>query len=149
MDEDRLVVQFLDNGRARVRHRLRHALYDGVVDIIIEFDFHNFPHVLTLSNVFVRTAIRQIRDEFDEHFGIYGLRRYIFIIGNTLTATVVDYEVSDYGEREHDDEDNEDDDDNDDEEEEEEDDEEEEEDDENEINENNEVNVRPDPQSRD
>ena len=149
MDEDRLVVRFLDNWRARVRHRLRHALYEGVVDIIIEFDFHNFPHVLTLSNVFVRTAILQIRDEFDEHFGTNGLRNEIFIIGNTLTATVVDYEVSDYGEREHDDEDDDNDDDDDDEEEEEEDDEEEEEDDENEIEENNEVNYRPDPQSRD
>jgi hypothetical protein len=64
---------------------------------------------------------------FDENFGDHGLGRNRFIIGNTLTATVVDYEMSDYGEREHD---------------------EIEEDEENEMNGNNEVDDRPDPQSR-
>jgi hypothetical protein len=104
-----------------------------VIIITIEFDFNGFPHVLTLASNYVMTALRLIRNEFDEHFGINGLRRNRFIIGNTLTATVVDYEVFDYGEREHD----------------EVDDYWEDDEDEDEANEINEDNYRPDPQSRD
>jgi hypothetical protein len=77
-------------------------IFSGVVVITFEFEFHGVAHVLTLSNIFVKTAIQLIRVEFDEHFGTNGLRNEIFIIENTLTATVVEYEMSDYGEREHD-----------------------------------------------
>ena len=77
-------------------------IFSGVVVITVEFEFHGVAHVLTLSNIFVKTAIQLIRVKFDEHFGTNGLRNEIFIIENTLTATVVEYEMSDYGEREHD-----------------------------------------------
>jgi hypothetical protein len=127
MNEGRLVVLFFENRRARLQHRLNHALYHGEIDVFVEFNFHGFPHVLTLANAYVRTVLRLIRNGFDENFGVHGLGRNRFIVGNTLTATVVDFEMSDYGEREHD---------------------VIEEDEENEMNENNEVDDRSDPQSR-
>jgi hypothetical protein len=138
MDEDLGVVQIIGHNRARLQHRLNHALYQGEIEIIVDFNFNGYPHVLTLANDFVRAAIRLIRNEFDENFGIHGLGRNTFIIGSTLTATVVDYDVFDYGEREHEEfdddyEDGEEDDDYEDGEE----------------DGNNEDDDRPDPQSRD
>jgi hypothetical protein len=104
-------------------------LYHGEIVAIVKFNFHGFPHVLTLANDYVITALRLIRNEFDENFGVNGLARNRFIIGRTLTATVVNYEVSDYGEREQDESDDDYEDD--------------------EEDENNEDDGRPDPQSRD
>ena len=83
MDEGRLVVHFFNNRQAGVRHQLNHPLYHGVVDIIVAFDFNGYPYILTLTNIYVRSALRLIRNESNDHFGIH-----------------------DYGEREHDDDDN-------------------------------------------
>jgi hypothetical protein len=102
-------------------------LYHGEAVVIIEFDFNGLPHDLTLDNFYVNTAIQLIRNELDENFDeVDGIVRNIFSVGDILTVYIVDYEVWDFGEREHD----EDDDYSDDE-------------DEYEANEN-----RPDPQSR-
>ena len=124
-----MYVQFIGSNRARLQHRLNHALYHGEIEAIVEFNFHGHPHALALTNAYIRIALRLIRNEFDENFGDHGLGRYSFIIGSTLTATVIEYEVSDYGEREHD--------------------ELEENYDDGAEDENNEGNDRPDPQSRD
>lgn len=99
-----------ENGQVKIRHQLQNASFHGEVVITVEFEFHDDTNVLTLSNILVKTAIQLIKDEFDEHFGTNGLRNEIFIIEETLTATVVEYEMSDYGEREHDDDDDDDDD---------------------------------------
>ena len=124
MDEEwQVSVVLYENGQATLRHQLQHARYHGWVDIFVQFDLNGFAHVLLLSNIIVRNLIQLIKDEFDEHLDENGLRRETFVI-ETLTATVVDYEMWDYGEREHDDDDNDDDDIEDD-------------------------NYRPDPQSRD
>ena len=100
---DEWTIALYENGLVKIRHHLQNASYHGEVVITVEFEFHGVDHVLTISNIFVKTAIQLIKDEFDEHFGTNGLRNNIFIIENTLTATVVEYEMSDYGEREHDD----------------------------------------------
>ena len=110
MDEEwHVSVILYDNGQATLRHQLQHARFHGWVDIFVEFDLNGFAHVLLLSNILVRTVIQLIRDEFDEHFDENGLRRETFVV-ETLTATVVDYEMWDYGEREHDDDDDDEDD---------------------------------------
>jgi len=106
MDEVRIEVQFFDNQQARLYHRLNHDLYRGEAIIIIEFVFNGLPHVLTLANNDVNTAIQLVRNEFDENFDeVDGLRRTIFNIGDILTAYIVDYEVWDFGERDHDEDD--------------------------------------------
>ena len=99
---DEWTIALYENGLVKIRHHLQNVSYHGEVVITVEFEFHGVDHVLTISNIFVKTAIQLIKDEFDEHFGTNGLRNNIFIIENTLTATVVEYEMSDYGEREHD-----------------------------------------------
>lgn len=100
---DEWILVLYENGQVKIRHQLQNASFHGEVVITVEFEFHDDTDVLTLSNIFVKTAIQLIKDEFDEYFGTNGLRNEIFTIEDILTATVVEYEMSDYGEREHDD----------------------------------------------
>ena len=100
---DEWILVLYENGQVKIRHQLQNASFHGEVVITVEFEFHDDTNVLTLSNILVKTAIQLIKDEFDEHFGTNGLRNEIFTIEDTLTATVVEYEMSDYGEKEHDD----------------------------------------------
>ena len=103
-EEWQVSVVLYESGLVKIRHQLQHARYHGWVDIFVEFELNGLAHVPLLSNILVSTIIQLIRDEFDEHFDENGLRRDTFVI-ETLTATVVDYEMWDYGEREHDDDD--------------------------------------------
>ena len=68
--------------------------------VILDFNFWRYPHVLTLANDYVTTALQLVVNELNQNFGAHGLGRSIFYVGNSLTVTVLSYRVSDYGERE-------------------------------------------------
>jgi len=88
-------VQLLVGNKARISFRFDSYMYLGDIDVILDFNFWQYPHVLTLANDYVTTAIQLVQNEFNQNFGVHGLGRNFFYVGNSLTVTVLT--VSDYG----------------------------------------------------
>ena len=107
-----LRVQFLNWEEARLRFSLASQLFHCDLDVLLHFDFGRYPHVLTIANRYVLTAIDLVIDEFTQNYGRNGLLQDEFRVEDSdLTVHVTNIEVSDYYERNGDEETDDDDDD--------------------------------------